>query len=227
MERFFTLLQLTQAKVISVWGWHMFNIPEDYLVFQLCDVRELEVGECPKAGLRITVRYAKNDTRGKTRTADLDQVGGEACPVTLWRSYCQMAELCKDPRCDKVAGETTACSFCPPAFPRIYKNEGVQLEPVSSAGASKIVKTLFVSLGVYLGQGEECGKSFSGKSLRCGGVSEACTSAIRDEVVQGHGGWLQRQSLRHYDLMRPEEKGLVSETFNQRVDSFLRSWPSV
>lgn len=149
MERFFTLFQLAQAKVISVWGWHMFNRPEDFSVFQLCDVRELEVEECSKAGLRVTVRYAKNDTRGKTRTADLDQVGGEACPVTLWRSYCQMAGLRKDPRCDKVVGEMAACSFCPPAFPRIYKNEGVQPEPVSSAGASKIVKTLFVLLGGY------------------------------------------------------------------------------
>ena len=70
-----------------------------------------------------------------------------------------MAGLRKGPRCDKVAGETAACSFCPPAFPRIYKNEGVQPKPVSSAGASKTVKTLFMSLGVYLGRGEERGRA--------------------------------------------------------------------
>ena len=48
-----------------------------------------------------------------------------------------------------------------------------------------------------------------GKSCRCGGVCSAAAEAVQDGVLQGHGDWLTRQSLRHYDLMKPSEKSLV------------------
>ena len=59
---------------------------------------------------------------------------------------------------------------------------------------------------------------FSAKSLRCGGVSQAAGEAVRDGVLQGHGGWLQRTSLRHYDLMRESEGLCVSGALNAAVE---------
>ena len=59
---------------------------------------------------------------------------------------------------------------------------------------------------------------FSGKSMRCGGVSAAAAEAVRDGVLQGHGDWLQRQSLRHYDLMRESETCEVSAALTQAVN---------
>ena len=48
-------------------------------------------------------------------------------------------------------------------------------------------------------------------------MRSAAGLAVRDGVLQGHGGWLTRQSLRHYDLMKPGEKALVSAALNKAV----------
>ena len=71
------------------------------------------------------------------------------------------------------------------------------------------VRELFLGLAARGLMSMEEAKEFSSKSLRCGGVSATAAEAVRDGVLQGHGGWLQRQSLRHYDLMRQSERTLV------------------
>lgn len=57
---------------------------------------------------------------------------------------------------------------------------------------------------------EDEAKSFSAKSLRCGGVSSAAAACVRGGVIHGHGGWFDIQSQKHYDLMKKGEEGLVS-----------------
>ena len=40
---------------------------------------------------------------------------------------------------------------------------------------------------------------------------------VRDGVVQGHGGWLMRESLVHYDQIRKGERRDVSRALNAAV----------
>ena len=87
---------------------------------------------------------------------------------------------------------------------------------------TELVKELFMGLVDSGDMTEEEARAFSSKSLRTGGVSEAAANAVRDGVVQGHGGWLQRQSLVHYDQMRPGETPDVSRALNSAVGKWLR-----
>jgi hypothetical protein len=210
----FTILQWAQALALLVIGWQMFCRAQDFAEFQMCDIH------LTPEGLEITVRYAKNDVKGMTRKAFLQATGGLECPRRLWVDYVVMCGLKCSPACNKVQGEPTRCDYCPPAFPSIH-NKGVQQFPIPKARVSSLVKGLHVALGNLHGWERSWGTAYSAKSLRCGGVTEAAAAAVRDGVLQGHGGWLQRQSLVHYDLMKPSERMLVSGTLNSLVGGFL------
>jgi hypothetical protein len=206
-----TYQQWRQAKVIVNQGWQLFNRPQDFSELQVCDLVVLE------NALEVTIRYAKNDPRGLTRSPKLAREGGPECAVTLWEQYAKAEGLGVHPECTKVKGVPTRCRHCGPAFPAIWKHGGAQDHPVSPAMVSKRVRSLFMGLVETGDLTEEEAKEFSGKSMRCGGVSAAAAEAVRDGVLQGHGGWLQRQSLRHYDLMRDSEQCLVSSRLTQAV----------
>lgn len=203
--------QWRQAKVILNQGWQLFNRPQDFAELQVCDLVVLE------DALEVTIRYAKNDPRGLTRSPKLAREGGRECAVTLWEEYAKAEGLKVHPKCTKVKGVPTRCQHCGPAFPAIWKHGGAQQHPVSPAMVSLRVRSLFMGLVETGDLTVEEAKEFSGKSMRCGGVSAAAAEAVRDGVLQGHGGWLQRQSLRHYDLMRDSEQCLVSSRLTRAV----------
>ena len=71
---------------------------------------------------------------------------------------------------------------------------------------------------------EDWASHFSGKSVRCGGVSAASGNSVRDGVLAGHGGWLQRESLMHYDLMMEGEGTNGSDALNARLGAIMESW---
>jgi hypothetical protein len=205
-------LQLVQAKLMLVVGWQLFTRPQDFYELDRCDIRPF-VTE-----MAVTIRYAKNDVRGLTRTPRLSADGGEWCPKRMAEEYFRLAELEVQPGCDKVEGEPTRCSMCPAAFPPIWKHGGVQRgRRIPKDQVTLRIKSLFKGLAEQGVLTLEEAKEFSGKSLRCGGVSSAAAECIRDGVVQGHGGWLTRQSLRHYDLMKPSERSAVSSALNKAM----------
>ena len=69
----------------------------------------------------------------------------------------------------------------------------------------------------------EQARKFTGKSMRCGGVSEAAANAVRDGVLQGHGGWLCRASLVNYDLIKDGEREDVSHALNTALEAVKHS----
>ena len=204
-------LQWIQAKVVLVVGWQLFCRPQDFSELDLCDV------VVDADGMTITIRYAKNDTKGLTRSPRIARAGGRFRPVELWERYVKALGLVKHAACDKVLGEPTRCSFCGPAFPAVWKLQGVKQTRMPAQQASKRIKQLFAGLASAGLMTEETATSFSGKSCRCGGVSAAAGEAVRGGVLQGHGGWLARESLRHYDLMRDVEKSHVSLALSSAV----------
>jgi hypothetical protein len=207
-----TWQQWRQAKVIANMGWQLFNRPQDFSELQVCDLVSEETQ------LEVTIRYAKNDPRGLTRSPKLSREGGRYCTVTLWEEYAKAEGLVRHPQCTKVKGVPTRCEYCKPAFPSIWKHGGQQSHPILASGVSRCVKALFLGLAEDGFMSQQEARDFSGKSMRCGGVSAAAAEAVRDGVLQGHGGWLQRQSLRHYDLIRESEKCLVSSALTKAVE---------
>lgn len=176
-----------------------------------------------KKTMAVLIRYAKNDTRGKTRspvlTAQMDK--GDPCPLGAMEEYVAAAGIKVCGRCNKTWGECFACEFCEPLFPTIMadKKGGKRPRPMPDPRVSKIVKAVMVTLATLqpdLLTIEEA-RRFSAKSLRCGGTSAAAAEAVRDGVLQGHGGWLSRASLIHYDNMMESERPLVSTTLNSAV----------
>lgn len=210
----FTVLQWVQARAILVIGWQMFCRAQDFRELQMCDV------VVQSEGLAITVRYAKNDVKGLTRRAFLEATGGLECPKRLWLEYVAMCGLSGSEHCDKVQGEPTRCTACGPAFPSVHRR-GVQGFAIPKSRVSRIIKQVHQELGSVMGWGRSWGDPYSAKSLRCGGVTEAAGACVRDGVLQGHGGWLQRQSLVHYDLMKDDERLVVSGTLNGLVREYL------
>jgi hypothetical protein len=206
-----TRQQWAQAKVVLVMGWQLFNRPQDFTELQVCDLVVYE------AFLEVTIRYAKNDPRGLTRSPRLSREGGKECPVGLWERYAAAEGLVVHAQCTKVKGVPTRCAVCKPAFPAIWKHQGQQLHAMSPSMVTLRIKALFMGLAETGVISEEEAKMFSGKSMRCGGVTAAAAECVRDGVLQGHGGWLQRQSLRHYDLMKESEGCMVSSTLTQAV----------
>ncbi|MFB0956116.1 MAG: hypothetical protein QMB43_04070, partial [Alistipes putredinis] len=89
----------------------------------------------------------------------------------------------------------------------------------AKCSVSKIVKGAMVVLATEFPEliCVEEARRFSAKSMRCGGTSAAAAEAVRDGVLQGHGGWLARTSLVHYDQMMESEKATVSATLNAAV----------
>lgn len=214
----FTWLQHLQGVAVVLIGWELFTRSQDFEEFQVCDFIRLE------GGMRILVRYAKNDQKGLTRSPVLEESAEEAaCPVRAFLRYVGSAGLKVESRCEKVEGQPDRCPVCPPAFPSITKNGGVQPRPMPRARVTEIMRVFFLELAAAGLMTEEEARAFTSKSLRCGGVSQASAEAIRDGVLQGHGGWLQRQSLVHYDLMRPGESSDVSRALNRAVGKFLWS----
>ena len=67
--------------MILSWGWQLFSRAQDFVELQVCDVRRV------KEGLEVTIRYAKNEPRGLTRTAVLEAAGGVECPMVLFDEY--------------------------------------------------------------------------------------------------------------------------------------------
>ncbi len=61
-----TLLMHKQAMAILLVGWELFTRSEDFLEFQVCDFTQLDTG------MRVMVRYAKNDPKGLTRSPVLE-----------------------------------------------------------------------------------------------------------------------------------------------------------
>ena len=215
-----TLHQFSQGKAITAAGWRNFNMPQDFNEFQPCDWRVQ-----PDGGLDVTVRRAKNDKHGRTRTAYLSRAKGEeGCPVRLWERYCGMCDIKVALGCDKVPGCPDRCTKCGPAFPSILRNKGKMDYPMPSQRVTGVVKEMYQGLAAFWKKEPTWAAQFSGKSMRCGGVSAAAENGIRDGVVQGHGGWFQRESLRHYDLMQESERNCVSDVLNSRLDAIMQSW---
>jgi hypothetical protein len=215
----FTPLMHLQALAVLLVGWELFTRSQDFEEFQVCDFVQLQTG------MRVMVRYAKNDQKGLTRTPVLE-LGEEevSCPVRACRRYFAAANIRVQLGCTKVEGEPERCRVCPPAFPSITKHQGKKDRPMPKARVTEILKVLFLELAATHPDlmTEEEAKAFSSKSMRCGGASEAAANTVRDGVIQAHGGWLQRQSLVHYDVMRPSERTDVSRALNAAVGKFLR-----
>jgi len=212
----FTWLQWLQGLAVVLLGWELFTRSQDFSEFQICDFIRLD------KGLRVFVRYAKNDQKGLTRAPLVEDASNEvACPVKVFLRYVSAAGLKVQHGCNKVEGEPERCSVCPPAFPAITKHGGIQSRPMPKSRVTEIMRVFFLEMADKGLMTEEQARAFSSKSLRCGGVSQATAEAVRDGVVQGHGGWLQRQSLVHYDLMRPGEAPDVSRALNKAVGRFL------
>jgi hypothetical protein len=206
-----TIQQWRQGCLILLVGWQLFDRPEDFNELQVCDI------EVSAEEMEVTIRYAKNDVRGLTRSPRLAREGGHLCPVGLWEEYSVQEGLVRSPLCDKVKGEPQRCRHCKPAFPAMWKFGGQQRHPIRAATVTSRVKELFMGLAVRGLMSAAVAKEFCGKSMRCGGVSAAAALAVREGVLQGHGGWLQRQSLRHYDLMRECERSGVSKALNKAM----------
>ncbi len=90
------------------------------------------------------------------------------------------------------------------------------------ARVTELWRVLYLELARLGFMTEEEARAISSKSLRCGGVTQAAASAIRDGVVQAHGGWLHRQSLIHYDPIRDDEQSDVSRALGEAVRAFFR-----
>jgi hypothetical protein len=211
-----SLLQFLQAKAVVVVGFELFTRSQDFVEFQICDFVRLD------KGMRVLVRYAKNDQKGLTRAPVLE-FGADArsCPIRIFLDYVACAGIGVAAGCTKVEGEPQRCTVCPPAFPSIHKHKGKQTRAMPKARVTSILRVLYLELAALGLMTEEEAKAFSSKSMRAGGMTAAAGEAVRDGVIQGHGGWLHRQSLVHYDLMRESERSDVSAALNAAVASWL------
>jgi hypothetical protein len=213
----FTVLQHAQALAVLLIGWHLFTRSQDFAEFQACDFIQL------KEGMRVLVRYAKNDQKGLTRTPVLAMAAdSRACPVRAYRNYITTACISVHANCDKIEGEPQRCTVCTAAFPSIGKHRGKMKSAMPKARVTEILRVWYLELAVQGHMTEKEARAFSSKSLRCGGVSAASAECVRDGVLQGHGGWLHRQSLVHYDLMRDGERCDVSKALGKAVGVFLK-----
>ena len=195
-----------QSRVVLVVGWELFLRRQDLPRLQPCDVR---VGE---KGMQVLIRYAKNDTKGLTRAPFLQRNEDErACPVTLLQQYMQTAGITVHKNCNKVWGQPFPCDHCPPLFPSITKTHGKREHAMPNARVTDIVRELYGLLAEAGHIEAERAKEFTAKSMRCGGVSSAAAACVRAGVIHGHGGWFDIESQKHYDVMKTDEVGLVSQ----------------
>lgn len=100
----FSWLQLQQAKALVMVGWQLFDRPQDFTEFQICDFVRLE------GATQVWVRRAKNDRKGMTRSAMLKKGGNPAeCPEALFWSYAKAAGIRVNKECTKVQGKPDRC----------------------------------------------------------------------------------------------------------------------
>jgi hypothetical protein len=211
-----SIMIFIQALTVLLVGWHLFTRSQDFPEFQVCDFIQLDTG------MRVLVRYAKNDQKGITRAPVLAFAeDARACPVRTYRRCAAALNLKVKSGCTKVEGEPQRCTVCPPAFPSVTKHRGVMGRPMPKSRVTELLRMLFLQLAALGALTEQEARAFSSKSLRCGGVTQAAASCIRDGVVQAHGGWLHRQSLIHYDLMRNDEQSDVSRALGEAVRAFF------
>ena len=210
-------MQWLQAKALILVGWQLFNRRQDFGRLQPCDLR------FEKDVLEVLIRYAKNDLRGKTRAPQLAAGDDDSsCPLKCLKRYMTAAGIKVQAGCDKRWGEPFACSVCEPLFPSILTKAkgGKRPRAMPDSRVTKIVKDVMMTVAKVT-KGEvltlEEAKRFSAKSLRCGGCSEAAAQGVREGVTQGHGGWLSRTSLIHYDLMKKSEATLTSMSLSAAV----------
>ena len=217
--RTMSFMQYEQALAVLLVGWHLFCRSQDFLEFQVCDFREEVVNGV--AGMRVLVRKAKNDQKGFTRDPFVGQAAsGVECPVRRYRQYVKAVGLQVMAGCTKQWGKPDRCEVCAPAFPSITKHQGRKDRPMPKSRVTAIIKELFMHLAEQGHMDAEEASQYSSKSLRCGGVSEASALAVRDGVLQGHGGWLSRQSLIHYDGIQESERHVVSGALNEAVEAW-------
>ena len=215
-------VQWLQAKALVLVGWQLFNRRQDFGRLQPCDLR------FGKGVLEVLIRYAKNDLRGKTRAPQL--AAGEddgSCPLRCLERHMTAAGITVQVGCNKRWGEPFACSVCEPLFPSILTEAkgGKRPRAMPDSRVTKIIKDVMTTVAKVT-NGKvltlEEAKHFSAKSLRCGGCSEAAAQGVREGVTQGHGGWLSRTSLIHYDLMKKSEATLTSEKLSAAVQRLRR-----
>ena len=203
-----------QGKAMLLCGFQLFNRRHDFPRFQPCDLR------FDAEGMRVLIRYAKNDLRGRTREPALAAVPDEprSCPRAVMQEHMRVCSIECSPLCNKVWGEPYACDHCPPLLPTIVK-AGIRERAMPNSRVTVVIK------GVFLELARRCpdrlsaqeAKGFSAKRLRTGGVSESCAHEVWEGVVQGHGGWGARKSLDSYGQMKAGEERQVSTTLNEAI----------
>lgn len=215
-------MQWSQGKVIMMMGWQLYNRRQDFARMQPCDLR-FRRDEVLGPVLEVLIRYAKNDKYGRTRAPKLAECAEDdtVCPIRLMKEYMAVTGIAICAGCDKEWGKPYACTVCPPLFPTILGDTrgGMQERAMPDSRVSMVLKRMMVTLARVrpdLLTMEEA-RAFSAKSLRCGGTSESAAQQVRDGVKQGHGGWLSRESLRHYDLMTKGEETAVSKALSAAV----------
>ena len=217
-------LQWRQSKALLMLGFMLFNRRQDFGRLQPCDLRPMTTKEGEPRVWEVLIRYAKNDLRGLTRAPRLEEAEqSEFCVLKALEQYMQAADIKVHPSCNKVWGQPYACDFCEPLFPSIWANGGKKSHAMPDSRVALVVKQAFRALAAAkpdLMTPEEA-EAFSTKSLRTGGVSSAAAEEIRDGVLQGHGGWLARASLVHYDQMKDAEKQDVPKALSKAI---ARMW---
>jgi len=213
-------LQWEQAQVLVLFGFVLFNRRQDFGRLQPCDIREIDKQADGRRVWEVLIRYAKNDMQGLTRAPRI--VEGEDsrfCVLQRLESYMRKLGIVKDARCNKQWGKPYACDFCQPLFPAIWKRHGKKQHAMPDSRVASTVKGVFAALAEAKPDvlSEEEAKKFSTRSLRSGGVSSAAAECVRDGVVQGHGGWLARESLRHYDQMKENERTGVVDALGKAI----------
>ena len=213
-------LQWKQAQTLILLGFELFNRRQDFGRLQPCDFREVKSVE-GKRVWELLIRYAKNDVQGLTRAPQIIQADDERCCLgTRLEEYMGVLGIKRHADCNKVWGKPYPCDFCEPLFPAIWAKQGKKCHAMPDSRVGRVVKGAFRALAKAkpnLLSSEEAEK-FSTKSLRTGGVSSAAAECVRDGVLQGHGGWLARESLRHYDQMKEGERTSVGQALGKAVE---------
>ena len=219
-----TEVQWIQAKALMFMGWELFNRRQDFGRLQPCDLRFSQNDEV----LEVLIRYAKNDVKGQTRAPKLvASDSSEVCPVQLLRQYMAAANIVVADGCDKQWGQPFACSVCEPLFPSILSKAkgGKRPRAMPDSRVTKIIKDVMMTVAESSDEQvltRDEAKAFSAKSMRCGGCSQAAAEGVRDGIVQGHGGWLSRTSLVHYDFMQKHEETFTSQKLSAAVLNLVR-----
>ena len=147
-------LQLQQAKVLMLLGWQLFCRPHECYKSEVCGFRFLE------KEMEITIRYEERCEWADTRS----QAGsGRRCLVPGRNDagvFCGNGFESIHSKCGKVLGEPARCSYCPAAFPPVWKHGGVQNgRSIPTSQVSQRIKALFLGLAEELRENDSgCGQ---------------------------------------------------------------------